>query len=71
MDQTDGIKISVTLPSETVADIKNLAVRLGVSPSELLRRAVSLEKFVDDVEQHDGKILVQTPDNKFKLITRK
>ncbi len=70
-DQVEGIKVLVTLPPDTVDDIKNLSIRLGVSPSELLQRAVSLEKFVDDVEDKNGKLLIETADKKFKLITRR
>jgi hypothetical protein len=70
-DQIDGIKISVTLPSETVADIKELSIRLGVTPRELLRGAESMEKHLDNVERNDGKISIQTADDKLKLITRK
>jgi len=70
-DQVEGVKILLTLPPDTVADIQNLSTRLGVTPSKLLQRAVSLEKFVDDVEENDGKLLIETADRKIKLITRR
>jgi predicted DNA-binding protein len=70
-DHVEGVKILVTLPPETVEDIEALSRRLGVTPSELLQRAVSLEKYVDDVEENDGKLLVETADRKIKLITRR
>jgi predicted DNA-binding protein len=70
MEQPDGIKISVTLPPETVADIKALSVRLGVTPRELLRRAVSIEKYLDDVESKAGRVFIETADNRIFQITR-
>jgi predicted DNA-binding protein len=70
MEQPDGIKISVTLPPETVADIKALSVRLGVTPRELLRRAISIEKYLDDVEAKAGKVFIETADNRIFQITR-
>jgi predicted DNA-binding protein len=70
MTQANGIKISVTLPSDIVADIETLSVRLGVTPGELLQRAIKLEKYLDDVEDQDGIVLVKTADNKMRRITR-
>jgi hypothetical protein len=70
MTRPDGIKISVTLPSDIVAEIETLPVRLGVTPGELLQRAVKLEKYLDDVEDQDGIVLVKTADNRMRRITR-
>jgi predicted DNA-binding protein len=71
MSGTESVKVTVTLPSETVADIKDLASRLGVTPGELLSRAVNIEKYLDDVEHNGGKILVETAGNQIKRITRR
>ncbi len=70
MDQHDNVKISVTLPADTVTDIETLSLRLGVTPSQLLQRAVSIEKYLDDVEDKNGIVLIKTADNKLKRITR-
>jgi predicted DNA-binding protein len=71
MSGAESVKVTVTLPSETVADIKDLATRLGVTPGELLSRAVSIEKYLDDVEDSGGKILVETAGNRINRITRR
>jgi hypothetical protein len=71
MASPQDVKVTVTLPSDTVADIKTLATRLGLTPSELLSRAVSIEKYLDDVEQNDGKILIETSSHKIERITRR
>jgi predicted DNA-binding protein len=70
LDQHDNVKISVTLPADTVTDIETLSLRLGVTPSQLLQRAVSIEKYLDDVEDKNGIVLIKTADNKLKRITR-
>jgi len=65
------MKITVSLPSTTVDEIKKLASKLGISGSEVLRRAVSTELFFDDIEEKHGKVLVELPDQPTRQIVRR
>ena len=68
---TEKVKVTVSLPQDTVNDIKQLAEALGISASELLRRAVRTEKFLDSVETDEGKVLIQSPGQNMMEIIRR
>jgi Arc/MetJ-type ribon-helix-helix transcriptional regulator len=68
---TEKVKVTVSLPQDTVNDIKQLAEALGISASELLRRAVRTEKFLDSVETDEGKVLIQRPGQNMMEIIRR
>lgn len=51
------IKITVNLPRDTVDTVKLLARKRGVTNTELIRRAIAAEKFLDDVISAGHKVL--------------
>lgn len=70
MAAQEKVKVTVSLPQDTVDVIKELASKHGVTASELLRRSVATEKFFDEVERDNGKILVERG-NKIQEIIRR
>lgn len=51
------VKISVNLPEEVYTAIRDLAARRGVTQTEILRRAISIEKFLEDLrDQGNGQV---------------
>lgn len=64
-------KVSVSLPAETVDDIKEMAGRFGVSAGELLRRAVRTEKLLNRIEQEGSQLLVKKANGDLMDIVRR
>ena len=42
------VKISVNLPEDAVAAVNDIAARRHITKTEVLRRGISLEKFLED-----------------------
>lgn len=53
------IKMSVNLPTDAVKVLKELAKKRSLTMTEVLRQAIGTEKFIDDVNEDEGKILVE------------
>lgn len=53
------IKISVNLPADAVKVLKALAKKRRLTMTDVLRQAIGTEKFIDDVNEDEGKILVE------------
>lgn len=53
------IKMSVNLPAEAVKVLKGLAKKRRLTMTDVLRQAIGTEKFIDDVNEDEGKILVE------------
>jgi len=65
------VKVSVNLPEDSVASLKALAKREGISMTEALRRSISLQEFVDEQESEGSAILVKDKDdNVQRLVIR-
>jgi len=52
------VKVNALLSSVTVGTLERIARRRGISISAVLARAISHEKFVDDVQSAGGKVMV-------------
>lgn len=55
----DVIKMSVNLPAETVQALKDLAEKRNTTMTEVLRQAIGTEKYLEQVSDDKGKILVE------------
>jgi hypothetical protein len=55
-------RATVTFSDESAAAADALTLRRGITLTELVRRAVSHEKFLDDAVQRGAKVLIQEPD---------
>jgi Ribbon-helix-helix protein, copG family len=59
----DKVKVSMNLTQEDIDILRALAEKRGISMTEVVRRALALEKFVDDSTEQGEKVLIQGPDN--------
>lgn len=55
----DVIKMSVNLPAETVQVLKDLAEKRNTTMTEVLRQAIGTEKYLEQVSEDKGKVLVE------------
>jgi NRPS condensation-like uncharacterized protein len=62
------IKTTLNLPSEEFAALKHLAVTRHASVSDIVRRAIMLEKLLHDATRNGGKILLEEPDQPIKQL---
>ena len=60
MADSNIVKISVNLTEDAVEALKDLAAKRGTTVTEVLRRAISTEKYLDDVQRGEGaKVLLE------------
>ena len=64
----DTVRLTANLPIEVANVLKELAKNQKTSMTEILRRAISLEKFANDTVESGGKILIEDKDKKLKQI---
>lgn len=53
------IKMSVNLSADVVKALKELAEKRNTTMTEVLRQAIGTEKFIEEVNEEEGKILVE------------
>ena len=61
-------KTSLNLTSDTVAVLKHLASATGSSMTDVIRRAIVLEKLVHETTIAGGRILIEQPGKSVKEI---
>lgn len=64
----ERIKVSVNLTPEEVETLKRIAERRGISMTEVIRRALAMEKFIDESSAAGEKILVQSSDKSMRQL---
>ena len=58
-----SVRLSVNISDETEAALKELAGRKDVTVTEIVRRAVSIYKFVEDeVVETDSQLVIENKD---------
>jgi len=61
------VKISVNLTVDAVEALKDLAAKRGTTVTDVLRRAISTEKYIDHVQRDEGaKVLVEDKKGKIR-----
>jgi predicted transcriptional regulator len=60
--QSNAIKVSFSLPTETVRTIRNLAEKRNQTMTNIVREAISRTQFVQDVIDSGGLLLVEAKD---------
>lgn len=53
------IKMIVSLSPEVVGALRHLATRRSTTMTEVIRQAIGTEKFLDEVSDHQGRVLVE------------
>ena len=62
------VRMSVNLSDEVATTVRDLAVRSGISVTELVRRAVGTEVWSDNVLRSGGKVLVELASGRVREI---
>lgn len=58
------VKVTVNLPEEIVEAVRYLAAKRGVSRTEVLRQAISTEKFLDDSVSKGDSVVLENEESK-------
>lgn len=66
MDKT--LKIGINADAKNFVEQK--AVTLGTSEAEVVRRALEAYRFLDDVKEKDGQVLLQRIDGQLERLAR-
>ncbi len=62
MSQSGVIKMTVNMSKENMESAKKLAVKNSTSVTDIINRAVVLEKFFEEKKSEGAKILVKNAD---------
>jgi hypothetical protein len=63
-----ALKSTISLPENTVAVLRELAIARNASFAEVVRRAITVEKYLNDARRDGCRILVEHPDKLIKEI---
>ena len=55
----DVVKISANLPKEVIAALQDMAREQNVSMTEILRRAISHERYLTNAVREEKKVLIE------------
>ena len=69
-DETELVKVSLNLPRSVMRKVAHLAEKNGLNKTTVIRRAIDLEAFLDDVVTNGGKVLVKQGDDLKEVIFR-
>jgi bisphosphoglycerate-dependent phosphoglycerate mutase len=65
---SERVKVSMNLAPEDIQDLRVLAERRGISMTEVVRRALALEKFVENATDSGEKVLIEAHDKTLKQL---
>jgi predicted transcriptional regulator len=63
-----ALKTTIALPEDTVAALRDLANARNVSFTEVIRRAITMEKYLSDARSEGCRILIEDPEKLIKEI---
>lgn len=66
----ETVRISANLAPEVVDALRSLAERRGTTMTEVLRRAISLEQFLDERLRDGGRLMIEDEDEKLSTVVR-
>jgi predicted DNA-binding protein len=69
-DPGGTVKVSLNLPTSVIRKVKRLSERQQRTMTEVIRRAIEMEDYVESVREQNGKILVKKDDELRELIIR-
>jgi hypothetical protein len=67
-DDAELVKVSLNLPRSVLRKVEALAEKTGFNKTTVIRRAIDLEAFLDELRSRDGKILVKEKGDDLKEI---
>lgn len=62
--RTGTSRINVILPTAMLVDLRERASREGVTLTEILRYAIGLAGFADQIRDEGGRLIVERPDGR-------
>ncbi len=62
------VKTSINLPQESVDAVRKMAQKAGTSMAEIVRRAISTDKFIHDAVDEGSLILIKDKDNSMRQL---
>jgi predicted DNA-binding ribbon-helix-helix protein len=63
-----GVKTTISLPEDAVAVLREIAQARNVSFAEVVRRALTMEKYLSDARNDGCRILIEDPEKLIKEI---
>ena len=63
-----ALKTTISLPEDTLAALRELANARNVSFNEVIRRAVTMDKYLNDARNDGCRILIEDPEKLIKEI---
>jgi hypothetical protein len=63
-----AVKTTISLPEDAVAVLRELASTRNVSFAEVVRRALTMDKYLTDVRNGGCRILIEDPEKLIKEI---
>ncbi|MDQ6669789.1 MAG: ribbon-helix-helix protein, CopG family [Chloroflexota bacterium] len=67
-EETGRVKLTVNLPERDMATLRNIAARRDMSMTDVVRRAIAMEQFIEEVESEGGKLLVEQRDRSMRQL---
>jgi len=64
-------QITVNLPDEIVEELRAIAAANNTSLTDAISQSIQVNKYLSDQEKGNAKILIETPDGKFRRVIRK
>lgn len=64
----DVVKVSVNLSSDDFLFIKSVADYTGMSMSDVIRHAISMERVAHRIRERGGKLVIEENDERFEII---
>lgn len=63
-----GVKTTISLPEDAVAALRELSELRNVSFAEVVRRALTMDKYLSDARKDGCRILIEDPEKLIKEI---
>ena len=64
----ETVKVSMNLPVREAAVVAGLADAHSITKTDVVRRGIVLEKFIEDVAELKGKILIERADGSIERL---
>lgn len=61
-------KTSINLPTDAVETLKKLAAKRGSTMADVIRQAISTEKFLEETVSTGGKVLIEEKDKSIRQL---
>jgi hypothetical protein len=55
----EPVKVTLNLPRSVVRKVEAMALKRGLNKTTIIRRAIELEEFFQEITDGDGKVLVK------------